>query len=362
MRTPPPGLVFRRLEVPTDLEGPAGDDFRAFTAVRNAIYAEIAGNHDEDADPAEILASYRPHEHADKRAWLVELDGEVVGRLAVNFPQEEGSRTSYPFVELLRAVWGRGIGSAALTLLEDLSAENGRPVVQLWAEHPDAPGARITPPTGYGSVPDDHVARFFAHRGYRLEQIERKSVLDLAASAERVAALHEQARAASGGYRVVSWAGTTPPEFVEGYAWMKSRMSTDAPSADLEIDEEAWDAARIAEEDADQEAAGQLVLVTAAVHEVSGELAAFTELVIGPDRGAATLQGDTLVLREHRGHRLGLLVKTASLLEWRRRVPGSPRQLTWNAEENRPMLSINELIGYVPAAYIGVWKKELPAD
>ena len=362
MRTPPPGLVIRPLTIPAALsDDPEGDDFRAFTDIRNAVYAEIAGNHDEDADATELLASYQPHTHEEKRAWLVELNGRVVGRLAVNFPQEAGSRTSYPFVELLREVWGRGLGSAGMSSLEELSRENGRTVVQWWAEHPDAPGARLTPPTGFGSIPEDHVARFFAHRGYTLEQIERKSVLDLVASAPRVAELHQQALAHASGYRVTSWVGATPPEFVEGYAWVKSRMSTDAPSADLEIDEETWDAARIAEEDAEREAAGQLVLVTVAIHEESGQLAAFTELMIGADRDGATLQGDTLVLREHRGHRLGLLIKTASLLEWHARVPGSPRQLTWNAEENVPMLAINEQIGYVPAAYIGVWKKEIEA-
>lgn len=361
MRTPPPGLVFRQLEVPATLDGAGGDDFRAFTAVRNEIYAEITGNHDEDADAGEILSSYQPSAYHDHRAWLVELDGEVVGRLALNFPQEEGSRTSYPMVELLRASWGRGIGSAGLALLEDLSRDAGRPVVQTWAEHPQADGERLTPPTGFGSVPNDHVAAFFAHRGYSLEQIERKSVLDLAASDARIHALNERAAAAASGYRIASWVGTTPPEFVEGYAWVKSRMSTDAPAADLEIDEEVWDAARVAEEDAEREAGRQLVLVTVAIHEETGHLAGFTELQVGPDRSAATLQGDTLVLREHRGHRLGLLLKTASLLEWRRRVPDSPRQLTWNAEENRPMLSINEEIGYAPAAYIGVWKKVLDA-
>ena len=157
----------------------------------------------------------------------------------------------------------------------------------------------------------------------------------------------------------MQWFAPTPPEFVDGYAWMKSRMVTDAPAAALEFDEETWDAARIAIHDSRYTSSGRTLHVTAAQHIETGELCAFNELVVGADRTEASHQEDTLVLKAHRGHRLGMLVKCENLLAWRDIAPDSPRVITYNAEENRPMLDINEAIGFVPIAYEGAWKKVL---
>lgn len=104
---------------------------------------------------------------------------------------------------------------------------------------------------------------------------------------------------------------------------------------------------------------GAAVQVTAAEHIATGELCAFNELSIKGAPDSVTHQEDTLVLAAHRGHRLGLLVKAAGLLSWHERFPLSANVITYNAEENRPMLSINEALGFAPIAYEGAWKKEL---
>jgi hypothetical protein len=71
------------------------------------------------------------------------------------------------------------------------------------------------------------------------------------------------------------------------------------------------------------------------------------------------VQGDTIVLREHRGHRLGMLLKLANLDHLQRLAPGHPSVTTYNAEENRHMLSVNEDVGFVAWGYEGAWQKEL---
>jgi hypothetical protein len=75
-----------------------------------------------------------------------------------------------------------------------------------------------------------------------------------------------------------------------------------------------------------------------------------------PDQG---YQWDTLVLREHRGHRLGLLVKAANLQALITELPEVRRVFTWNATENEPMLRVNRALGFAPIGHTTEWQKQL---
>ena len=102
-------------------------------------------------------------------------------------------------------------------------------------------------------------------------------------------------------------------------------MTTDAPHGDLPVEEEHWDGERIREYEAFHVARGRTVLSAGAVHD--GRLVAFTDLQIPLAQPERAHQGGTLVLREHRGHRLGALVKAAVLREVATTMPGgAPHQ------------------------------------
>lgn len=357
----PTGIELRPLTIPASLDAPDAADFLAMVDVRNRIYREISGHGDEAITAAELLPHYLPDEYELRFSWLVLHDGILVGRVGLDVPLHPGSRVAFWLVELLEEAQGQGIGSTAYELVEQTAREHGRTILQSWAEHRATDGPELAAPTGFGSIPHDRAARFYLRHGHTLEQIERNSAFELQGSFDEVDRLLATAEEASSDYRIVQWSPPTPAEYIDGYAWMKSRMNTDAPAAAMEFDEELWDVARVSRHDALYTDGGRLLLVTAAQHIESGELCAFNELVVGRDRTEASHQEDTLVLKEHRGHRLGTRVKCAGLLTWRSLVPQSPRVLTYNAEENRPMLDINEAIGFVPIAYNGAWKKVLDA-
>ncbi|WP_309102080.1 GNAT family N-acetyltransferase [Microbacterium sp.] len=354
------GATLHPLVLPARADAADAGAFREYADVRNRTIIETTGRDDDARTPGELLPMLRSDADAIRRQWSVRRAGETIGCVALNVPQDDGSRTVYWTIALLREHWGHGLGQAIAAVLETEVRALGRSVVQLWAEQPHSSGATLAAPNGFGSVPHDHIARFLLAQGHRLEQVVRVSefVFDDAALA-RLRDLRDEAQSHADGYRVVRWMLPTPPERVAGYAWMKSRMSTDIPSAGMEFAEEQWDAERVARHDDRYRQMGHAVQVTAAEHIATGELCAFNELAIGSDPTATTDQEDTLVLSDHRGHRLGMLVKTEALLSWHRRFPDSARVVTYNAEENRPMLSINESIGYAPIAYEGAWKKVL---
>jgi hypothetical protein len=101
------------------------------------------------------------------------------------------------------------------------------------------------------------------------------------------------------------------------------------------------------------------VVETVAVHRDSGRLAAYTTIgVPAPDR-TAVYQWDTLVLSEHRGHRLGQAVKARNLRALRAELPDVRRVVTWNAEQNGPMLRVNRELGFRTVGLNTEWQKRL---
>lgn len=357
----PAGATLRPLALPARADAGPTPLIREYAAVRNASILETSGRDDDALSADELLPMLSSSTDRIRRQWAVEHDGQIVGCCALDILQDGDGDTAMLTIALLRRAWGRGIGSAVHEHIETVVREHGAKTIVHWVEHHEDAGAgRLPSPTGAGSIPHDRAAGFLLRHGYRLEQVERGSELRL--DAGTIAALRRLRAAAethARGYRVVQWMLPTPAGLADGYAWMKSRMSTDVPDGDLGLPEERWDAARVAQHDERYAKKGWSALVTAAQRIGTGELCAFNELAIGRDPAGATHQQDTLVLAEHRGHRLGMLVKATGLLEWHRRYPASDRVITYNAEQNRPMLDINERIGFTPFTYEGAWRKDL---
>jgi GNAT superfamily N-acetyltransferase len=278
-----------------------------------------------------------------------------------------------PFYEYFRYGWGKTPGESwvafdddgtvtgfcrvALNDLENLDEAAGGPVV-----HPAArrrgtgrallrhAGARAAAHgrTRFGAqAVAGSAGQAFAERfGARLDQQEVRRIQYLREIAPgTVAALRATATAAASGYSLVTWEGPVPDEYLEAVAGVVNAFA-DAPHGENE-EPEVWDGTRIRER-------GEVLLwagllrshSVAAVRDADGEMAAYTEVAVDPEHPDWGYQQLTAVTRTHRGHRLGLLVKTAMLELLAEAEPKIEQIATGNAAANEHMIAINEQLGY----------------
>jgi len=194
---------------------------------------------------------------------------------------------------------------------------------------------------------DDEVPRAFAARhGFeeKSRAINRRQHLAEVdwAVLER---LHAEALTRASAYELVRQVGRTPDDELTTVAEMSAAIN-DAPTDDLDIEDEVISPERVrAYEDA-QLARGYSLYRVLARHRETGELAGHSVVTIDGERPEIGHQHDTSVVAAHRGHRLGVLVKTEMNLWLRDDQPQLVSIDTWNAESNDHMIEVNDAIGY----------------
>ena len=76
-------------------------------------------------------------------------------------------------------------------------------------------------------------------------------------------------------------------------------------------------------------------------------------------RAEHAVQGDTAVHRDHRGHRLGLLLKIEMMRWLAEAEPQIVEITTWNNADNRFMIDVNEAIGYRLSLVFAMYERTL---
>jgi hypothetical protein len=136
-------------------------------------------------------------------------------------------------------------------------------------------------------------------------------------------------------------------------------MSLDVPLGELDFREEEWDGARVRQREELLRAQRRTWFAGGAVHEATGQLVAFSEIGVPLALPVRAYQWDTLVLQEHRGKRLGTLVKLACLRATAAGSPDTRFVSTWNAEENGPMIAVNDALGARTNGRLSLWQRTI---
>jgi GNAT superfamily N-acetyltransferase len=157
--------------------------------------------------------------------------------------------------------------------------------------------------------------------------------------------MYDEAAEAAQDYELVRVVGRTPPDLVDAMVELVAAIN-DAPTDDLDVEDEVFTPERlVAYEDA-AEASGSRLYRLVARHRPTGELAGHTVVAVERARPTIADQHDTAVARSHRGHRLGLLLKAGMLLWLAEAEPQVETVDTWNAESNDHMIAVNRALGY----------------
>lgn len=342
---------------PSSIDAPAAWAYRGIADLDAAVQQADLGSADSASTPVGILVRMNSQRYLRKVRQIAVVDApdgpQVVGSATVFLPARSNPELTYVAVMVHPEHRRQGIGSALAGWARDAARAAGRTSLLVSVDYgPERPGgAALVPASGIGTVPAHLPGVRMAQRaGLTLQLVERRSRIDLPVLPEVVARFEAEARAvAAGAYRVHTWTAPTPQEWTEQYAALEQALADDEPRGGLDLESDVWDAERIRTEDAAHATRGTRYIVTAAEHVATGTLAAMTMLLWDDQKPDHTEQGSTVVLKAHRGHRLGMLIKAVNLREHARLRPGARRIYTWNNEENPHMLAINVALGFAPA-------------
>lgn len=300
-----------------------------------------------------------PHEHGDTAASVAAMvthgyngdppviglirskGGRVVGSVEVDFPRWDNRHLGWVGVTVDPLARRQGIGRSLLeAAVERVRADGRRLVVANCFEGT----------AGVGFLEAMQMSRA------SVEVQRRQHVLDI--DWERLDHDYALAERHCVDYELVRMPGTTPEDLLDEVARMSAGIN-DAPIDDYDVEDEVFTPERLRAFDDAQRAHERRVYRLVARDRRTGDLAGHTMVSVDGPRPWFAWQYDTSVLRAHRGHRLGFVLK-AAMLRWLAEEEPQLRTLdTWNAASNDHMVGVNEMLGYRVVANVIGWQRHL---
>lgn len=327
-----------------------GPDLDAYAAVRAA--ADANDRPDRPPIPADRLASLLTNPQPGKTTeyWGWFEGGDLAGAALLFMPGEDNAHTVEVEGQVAPAFRRRGIGRALFEHTRTRARALGRRLLLANILAP-APGSPL--------LRDRAGEAFCKAMGMTVALVDVRSELKVkAAEPDLGTATNPEPDPASGATpepvdnpvddpRLVRWIdglpGDPPAGWLPELAHLMTRLDADAPIGELDVVPETWTPERLLAATAVARETGTTTVHTAIRD--GDRLLGWTAIELTGDTHAE--QGITVVLPEHRGAGLGLLLKRANLAFARHIWPTLATVTTYNAETNAAMLAVNRRMGYV---------------
>ena len=259
-------------------------------------------------------------------------DGELVAASYLYLPLLDNTHLAWTEVWVRGDRRREGLGTRLAAHTESRAREQGR---------------RVLLTEAYAPVGAESAATCFARSLSYADTLEDGvKVADLRETAPLWPALSAEAAAHHAGHRLVTVWDALPGWLVDGFCRLNEAFVDLAPqSDDSEVETERWDEQRVRELETQARLAGRHDVRTFALTS-DGTVVGMTEALINEHVPHRAFQGGTLVLPDHRGHRLGLAMKAANHAALTERFPQAEWIVSSNADVNAAMNAINERLGF----------------
>lgn len=282
-----------------------------------------------EAEEALDVAYGHDLEPAEKYFYFAPECRTPIGVLELDMPVRDNRQLTWAALTVHPEHRRRGHGSAMMAETLQRTREAGRTIVWAGIAEDNAGAAAFL--QGFGFRYANHDAR----RRQRLADVDRVAV-------ER---LHTQAQEAARDYTIERLRPPLADDVLADLVEVTNAIN-DAPMGELSFEEEVFDVERLRNTQVAIKLRGASMQRIVARHRATGAVAGHTVVHLTPRRPAVAFQGDTAVSRDHRGHRLGMLLKI-EMMHWLAEMAPQLEVIeTWNNADNRFMIDINQALGY----------------
>lgn len=267
-------------------------------------------------------------EPAPQQTWLATSgEGEVLGCCLLELPERDYPDVVFAAVLVRPEYRRRGVGGA---LLANARRQVDRKLLISYVRA--------------GTAGDAFLRAVGARPNPATNDTRRILRLD-AAALDRADALQGEIERAVCGYSLFTWDDAAPDEVLDSLVILNRTLAEDAPRPDS-MAPESSDREQVRAGEARRREAGRQRALMAVRHDDSGALVALSAIGLDSLIPGWGFQGATVVRRDHRGQRLGTLVKAALHQRVAEQFPEVRWLMTTNHATNAPMIAVNDFLGY----------------